>query len=108
METCLIPQHKPTHLYGSTIVFIPQHFLKEVDNFKLLRQELLKEFFFIATDGHPERYLTRILEEHVHDKFSKHVTMRNCRSINITYEAHHAKSVKEMYELSRLMYHSFG
>ncbi|KAF4036562.1 hypothetical protein GN244_ATG11270 [Phytophthora infestans] len=127
-------------------MFIPKHFLKEVDNFKLLRQELLKvqytrtkdsgvlkkedafpmlltvgtthgpripafqrkEFFFIATDGRPERYLTRILKEHVHDKFSKHVIMRNGRSIYITYERHHGKSVKEMYELSRLMYHSFG
>ncbi|KAF4036560.1 hypothetical protein GN244_ATG11268 [Phytophthora infestans] len=49
-----------------------------------------------------ERYLTRILEEHVHDKFSKHVTMRKCRSINITYEGHHAKSMKEIHLAEQL------
>ncbi|KAF4045847.1 hypothetical protein GN244_ATG01676 [Phytophthora infestans] len=121
MYSCVIPEHKTTHRYGSAIMFVPKHFTEEFDNFLLLRQELLKEqnnrtkdssllkedALFVGHNRRPERYLTQRFEKLAHDKLSKHVTIRDCRSIYITYASQHTKSMKEMYELSRFMYHSF-
>jgi len=117
-----IREHKTGHIYGQAVMFIPKRFVKLFTKFRVFRRELLRhqvsalkmpelideERVFFRTDGKPDNYLTARFKQLVFEKFGKKVTIRDCRSIYITYANQHVADLKDMFELSRLMYHSFA
>ncbi len=104
-----LADHKTSHTYGTLFVVIPSRYYDHVQRFLSLREKIARpevKSLFVNNLGYPEKYLTRRFSAQVLDKFGVPVSIRDCRSIYVTY-MNQRSTMTEMYELSRRMYHSF-
>lgn len=101
--------HKTARQYGPVVVALPPHYYDDFQLYLDIRGDfstLANKSLFIQANGTPDPYLTRRFQEMTQAHFGTDVSIRDCRSIFINY-AKKELDLKQMYELSRQMCHSF-
>jgi hypothetical protein len=60
---------------------------------------------FVGKNGLQERYLTKRFQEIMSNQFKRNITIRDCRTIYVTYASEHLDDTA-LNKLARLMFHS--
>lgn len=106
----MVDKHKTSHVYGPVVIAIPPTYKVQFDQYLEIRSELSvladTGALFINKSGRPEEYLTKRFQAIMSAKFNCNITIRDCRSLYITYASKHL-SHTELYKLASLMFHSF-
>lgn len=103
-----IATHKTSAKYGDAVVVLPP-FYKEFKAFVNAPDELAKfddKTLFIGRDGKPEDHITQRFRAIVYKYFNAIVTICDCRTLYVAYALQRC-DLKQLYELSRQMCHSF-
>jgi hypothetical protein len=103
-----IKNHKTDYRYGPVVIAIPPHYKKQFDEYLEVRGELAQagiNSLFLNKNGEQEKYLTKRFQGIMDDKFGCNITIRDCRSLYITYASQHL-DITKLQQLSRLMFHS--
>jgi hypothetical protein len=104
-----IKDHKTAHKYGDVQVVLPPLYHDDFQRYLLLRKKITKggcQNLFVNKKGEAEKRLTNIFKRLMYRKFQKCVTIRDCRSLYVTYMSKHL-TLTQMYALSQQMFHSF-
>ncbi len=105
-----VDQHKTAHVYGPVILPIPPFYTQQFEDYLVIREEFCAspdvDALFIGKDGQPEAYITKRFQAIIHSKFKCNISIRDCRSLFVTYASKHL-DLTELHKLSRLMFHSF-
>lgn len=106
-----VHEHKTQRRYGPVVVALPPYYYDDFQLYLEVRSDFatlqnLDKSLFIKHDGKPDPYLTRHFEAMTHEEFGQDVTIRDCRSIFVNF-ANDKLDLKQLYELSRQMCHSF-
>jgi hypothetical protein len=104
-----LKQHKTYYKYGAVLVVIPPRHFQVFQEYLKVRAHFANQSchnLFIDTRGNREAYLTNRFRGLVYKRFGCDISIRDCRSIYVTYAHQHA-DIQEMHALSRMMYHSF-
>lgn len=102
--------HKTDYKYGPAILPIPPFYMNQFQEYLAIRRELCAspevDSLFIGMNGMPEGYITKRFQAIIHDKFQCNISIRDCRTLYVTYASQHLDNT-ELHKLSRLMFHSF-
>lgn len=105
-----VDKHKTHHIYGPVVLPIPPFYKKQFEDYLRIREEFCAssnvDSLFIGKNGEPERYITKRFQAIIHAKFKCNISIRDCRSLFVTYASKHLDNT-ELYKLSKLMFHSF-
>lgn len=105
-----VAKHKTAHVYGPVVLPIPPFYKIQFEEYLVIRNYFCAspdvDCLFIGKDGNQERYITKRFQAIIHSKFNCNITIRDCRSLYVTYASKHLDSTS-LYNLSRLMFHSF-
>jgi hypothetical protein len=104
-----IKDHKTAYKYGPVQIVLPPSYYKEFQIYLELRNKISQDTcknIFVNKKGEQEKNLTKIFKRLMYAKFKKTVTVRDCRSLYVTYMSKHL-SLTQMYSLSQQMFHSF-
>jgi hypothetical protein len=97
-------------VYGPVVLPVPPFYRTQFEDYLVIRDYFCAspdvDCLFIGKDGNPERYLTKRFQAIIYSKFNCNITIRDCRSLYVTYASKHLDQTR-LYNLSRLMFHSF-
>lgn len=101
--------HKTARRYGPVTVALPPYYYEDFQLYLDIRSDFARianTSLFVKANGARDEYLTRHFQQMTQAKFGADVSIRDCRTIFINYAKTHL-DLKQMYELSRQMCHSF-
>jgi hypothetical protein len=104
-----IKHHKTSHKYGPVQVVLPPMYYEHFQLYLRVRTYLAQKeckSIFINKQGSSERYLNKIFTGLMYSKFNKRVSIRDCRSLYVTYMSKNL-NLTQMHALSQQMFHSF-
>jgi hypothetical protein len=104
-----VSEHKTARRYGPIVVALPPYYYEDFKYYldlRLTHALVSNNSLFIQRNGSRDKYLTRRFQQLTQDEFGIDVSIRDCRSIFVNY-AKDKFDLKQLYELSRQMCHSF-